>query len=348
MALTRNEDVGLELGVGLIVFGVGLMANGFRDTFRARKAQDTVRARAATAPQGSVEMEGYAWPAQGALLALCADGRRAVCRALELQRRISSGRGRRRWSTFHREVHAVPFLLVDESGAALVAPAPTDLGASLRARETPWKEASAEARERYFRAAGLQSTEPGLFGPTLRFVERRILAGAPVHAHGSFSTPQARLTARPAEGAEQFWSKVKLLMTSAAHRVGMLDRDRNGTVSEAEAEEVMSAGAVVWMRQAASGGGGRGGGGGARRTVPPAVSGPPAHPAVQALSGPPAVGLPQIHGVLVAAPGVPLVLSDCHEEHLIRRLRWGGLKVVAGAVMAAAGAALLANELGMA
>ena len=58
----RKKHSDLELGVYLIFGGAWLIISGLRRFRRKRDVEDTSTAKIRSAPQGSVEVQGYAWP----------------------------------------------------------------------------------------------------------------------------------------------------------------------------------------------------------------------------------------------------------------------------------------------
>src|SRR5262245_60860904 len=112
-------------GVGGFGAGGGFNPGGlFRrkgERASARHIQDTPRSKVATAPQGLVEVEGFAWPESEVDKTL--NGLEAVYRCLTLQRQdteYDDGKRRKVWKTVGGYSTGRPFYVVDETGLALV------------------------------------------------------------------------------------------------------------------------------------------------------------------------------------------------------------------------------------
>jgi hypothetical protein len=289
-------------GIALFVLGVSLILDGLRRLRVARRVEDTPRSRAVSAPQGLAELQGYGWAARADGCVACLDGRPAIYRHFEIQRRVSSGRSRY-WQTVYEERHNPPFLLVDAT-AAVIVNAP-EAQWEMRQQTIAWEQAGTEVRSRY--AAQAPS---GVFS-TLRLVERRVLQGSPVYARGSFRTPQATLAVRPSPGVSEFWIHVKRL-EDPAYRAAMLDQNRDGVVTDQEAESVMAAGSAVWARSAVQ-------------------RAPEAQP----------LPMPPLSGVLASDQNHVLLVADCGEDQLVKRLGHGIWMIIGGALLAGLGSAIL-------
>ena len=70
-----------RMSLQIVFFGLGggayLIYNGFKNLSKHRKAQDTATSRISSAPQGFVEIQGYAWPKE-TFLHKNLDGRKCV------------------------------------------------------------------------------------------------------------------------------------------------------------------------------------------------------------------------------------------------------------------------------
>lgn len=126
MANLSNEEIKLVLIC--FFFGGGLILHALSRKRSVRKIEDTPRSKVASAPQGYVELQGFAWPAAGGKVERNAQGHETVYYRLALQRAETRGSGKNRkkvWVTVFSYSTDTPFYLIDATGIALIDPART-------------------------------------------------------------------------------------------------------------------------------------------------------------------------------------------------------------------------------
>ncbi|KYG66321.1 hypothetical protein AZI86_04500 [Bdellovibrio bacteriovorus] len=311
---------GFEVIAGLIFAGGGLVFHSVRAHRRLRTFSDTPRSKAESAPQGFVELEGFAWPANETFRN--GEDQEAVYYSLLLQREETQGSGKNRrktWKTIYTYVHNEMFYLVDPTG--LVALDLNNAEINLEsARTRHWK--SLNEKEQMKVAAIIPKDVPGfpptkgffgLFSSKYRIVENEILVGCPLFAQGDFRGFEGESYSVKLQGLTGFSEKVFDKMSrQPKNRNGLLDSNRDGKVS---AEELRR-GSVITA-------------GIARKKA----------------GGDFSVEVDyQVHGNLGSIPERKLFLADTSEEHISLRLRrWLWPKFGAGAAMVALGVVLMVN-----
>lgn len=252
--MASNSEMFVKVIVVLFAAGGGLLYSGLKRRARARLIEDTPRSKLATAPQGLVEVEGFAWP-DGEKTLPSVSGFDVVYYEFAIQKQVTKGSGksrRREWVTKFSRKHDEIFYVCDPTGLAMVDPKEADLELA-EAKKTTWQALSPEKRERVFALIGNESKPLG-FPPTdsffgflsgqFRIVEKEIRVGSPLHVAGelnSLSDPPLKITER---GLTRF---VNQTMSSQTRELKNLDRllDRNGdsVVSSHEARAGYSAAA---------------------------------------------------------------------------------------------------------
>lgn len=317
-----NEAI-LNLTVASLVTGGGLMIRALSRRKKTQKITDTPRSKVATAPQGYVELQGFAWPA--AEEARTAAGQEVVLYRLEVQRSETRGSGknrRREWVTIFYHAHVEPFYLVDPTGLARVDPgtAELDVGAtrtrkwsSLSASEKKWIEEVASRRP----VPGFPPSRGllGIFSSPYRVLEKEILLGAPLYLHGDFRTPSVETPKVKVSGLSEFTSRIFNAEARSTKNINhFLDKNRDGRVCADEARY----GYGFAARQARN----------------------------KSRSQPSQEREFEVCGHVGSSSEHRLLIADMHEEHLVkRRQKWLWLEFVAGAALLAAGCAVVSYEL---
>ena len=86
-----SADFYQAVGVAIVFCG-GLLYNAIKKYKTVRKIEDTAKSNIATAPQGYVEFQGFAWPMQKSVQ--CTRGFEAVYYSFSLQRQETQGSGK--------------------------------------------------------------------------------------------------------------------------------------------------------------------------------------------------------------------------------------------------------------
>ncbi len=184
--MSDNSKV-LKLGFVLCVLGGTFLYSAIKKQKRLRKIQDTQRSKVASAPQGFVEIEGFAWPYTETVNLSC--GLKAVYHSLEIQRYEKRGKSSQ-WVTFLKKNHEVPFYVFDGTGAVLVVPSGCEFELD-GGKTRNWGAIEKTDQERIIHLLGSQSSSfnpdnkfLGLFSDKYRVIENEIYVGGTVYIHG--------------------------------------------------------------------------------------------------------------------------------------------------------------------
>lgn len=230
-----------------VIFGGGLVVRAIQKHKKLRRVEDIPLSKIASAPQGLVELQGFAWPMTQTFQG--PDQVEAVYYSLVLQKEETHGYGknrRKRWVTVFSHVHGVPFYVVDPTGLALVYPQESQMDLD-QARERMWRSIPSEEQARIMEKVIHQripqfppsSAFFGLFGPRFRILESEIRVGAPVYAMGNFmtsSSPGAIQRVKLA-GLTDFSSRVfDKNSRSLRNLLPILDKNKDGVIDAQEAK----------------------------------------------------------------------------------------------------------------
>lgn len=164
---------------------IGLFCLTFRNLRRARLIEDTPTAKVRSAPQGYVELDGYARIMDGAPVYAPLTGAPCVWYRYEVERHVSDGK-RSHWQTVESGVSEAIFHLQDDTGLCIVDPDGADVHPSLHqvwygSTERPPHGPGHGGTSIFGRAVG------ALFGGgNYRYSESRIRNNDPLYALGLF------------------------------------------------------------------------------------------------------------------------------------------------------------------
>lgn len=301
------------------IAGGGMVYRAIRTKKITREIADTPRSKTASAPQGLVELEGFAWPAGE--VARCVSGEEVVYYRLEIQRAESRGSGKNRrteWVSVFTHAPCAPFYVVDATGLALITPVTCEVDTHGK-KTRSWGSLRANERKGVLAICAGKSIPGfppadgffGLFSSSYRIVENKIGIGSPLYVKGDFRTPTGGLPKVKAPGLSEFASRVfNAQARSLKNLRHFLDRNRDGVVTGEEARY--------------------GYGFAARQSRMKATKG-----AVEEKEF-------EVHGHVGTSPENRLLIADAHQDHLLaRRGKYVWLQLVAGAALIALGSASL-------
>jgi hypothetical protein len=227
------------------IFGGGLLYRSIKLHRKARKVQDTPTSKAASAPQGLVELEGFAWPIKDRHPT--PSGMDAVYYSFRLEKKVTTGTGKKRkrkWICVYSSVKGEAFYLADPTGLALINVFDAELNLA-PARVRHWRQISTSERKVICDSILTKAVADfppsdflfGLFSSPFRVVEHEIYVGAPVLAQGDFSTSAAGVQKVTSEGLSQFASRVFDSQKRALKNLqNLLDTKKDGKVDHEESK----------------------------------------------------------------------------------------------------------------
>ncbi len=314
-----SEPQLLQVAVASAVGGGGLLYKAIKNHKRLRKIVDTPRSKVASAPQGFIELEGFAWPQGETVQTL--DGEEAIFYVLQIQKEEQSGSGknrRRYWVTVFNYEHVVPFYLLDPTGVAMIIPHNSE-NEMRESTQRLFSKLSPDARTRVADMAnGTISDFPprtGFFSNQNKFriIEKKLIVGSPFYATGDFKTHSFnQLTID--DSLATFANKVINFEARSLKNVkALLDRNNDGHICADEA----NAGYIMAAKLS--------------RLNPKTETVPL-----------------EVFGTLDSSDNHQLFFADTHQHHLVERLgRWQTLKLTGGAALVTVSICLGLFELGI-
>jgi hypothetical protein len=304
--MTHGQDGYVKIIAVCFMFGFVFLKKAIKAQKLVRQVQDTPRSKISSAPQGLVEIQGFAWPKEKGVLT--PTGCELVYYSFSLERETGSGKNRK-WVSVYSQVHQNPFYLLDPTGLAIIDPATSELEID-QPKIKLWNSLKMEEQNYYLEKQipmSLPNFPPkgGLFSAKYRIVEKEIRSGSPLYVTGDFRTPNTENKKVMAAGLTHFANRVidfnsKNFKNVNAH----LDTNGDGVVSYKEAKDGYSIAAQVSQKKTSMD------------------------------------GLTEnefeVHGELRSTPQRKLFLADTHEAQLINKLNSNYIpKFVGGAALIA-------------
>jgi E3 Ubiquitin ligase len=224
--MSRGDPQGA--GIALLFVGGALVVQGLMNFRKSRKIQDTARIDIASAAQGLVEIEGYAWPLETPFAAVC--GRQVVYYHYKVQQLVKRGKNSS-WETKYEFNHNPSFYVIDQSGVCIVNPTQ----GSMDLTETITKlDHYAESIEALSASSRYQSGWLGkLFSGTYRLVERKLLVGSPVYVCGNLQAMNMNQIKIRGD-YKKFLTLIKTMKLNPIFKMNRLDINRDGVLSDDE------------------------------------------------------------------------------------------------------------------
>lgn len=302
-----------EGGLALLVIGGGFVFKAVKDHRQKRKVQDTQRSKIATAPQGYVEFEGFAWPMTETVE--INDGYQTLYYSLEVQQFVQSGKSSQ-WETVHTHLKADPFYVTDATGVVMVYPMEAEVNIESSKTEE-WLDLNQDERTRILMK--LEGTSISEFPPTesflsifsgkFRIVEKYIFVGSPLYIHGAFTGIGGEPENVEMPGYANFSESV-FQGKELKNKSQIFDKNNDTNVSEEESRT----GYVAIARIARS------------------------KKETQTVKFP-------VYGILKSNEQHQAMIADAHEKYFTERLeKWLWLKFAGGALAMAVGAFILAQS----
>lgn len=282
----------------------------FKRTKQKRQVEDTIRSLTATAPQGLVELQGFAWPI-GEKIVKLPSNLEGVYYSFLLQKLVTKGYGknkRKEWQTVYSYFFGNSFYILDAKGLAVVNIQSSEL--VLDSNKTcNWNYLSTDKKLHLMTDIITQpvaSFPPsnflfGLFSPSFRIVENEIPVGSPLYVRGSFNSNGHEKTFAESVGLTRFHQQVFKENSSQLKNLNaLLDENKNSQVSAQEAQAGYSKIAQISKR----------------RTTQEKTPEKPI----------------EVFGELKKTTEHALLVSNAHEQHVVGRLGKYLIPLYAGAV----------------
>lgn len=310
----------------LIFFAIGtgtlFMGRAIKRRRLVQEITSSPRSRIASAPQGQVEIDAFAWPITEGILT--PRDEEAIHYSIRIERKQTRGK-RTEWVSVAKHSHSFPFYAVDATGIAIVEPNAENF--EINDPETRiWRNLSIQEKAGVLRivgeATGMGFPPPegfwGFFSSEFRVVESEILLGSPVYLNGEFKTSHEESLKVSSQGLTEFVRRIfDVGSRNVKNLAHFLDKNRDGQVSEEEARNGYHFAAKT-----------------ARARKPE--------------SGAQAESEFEVFGRVISSANHRLMVGDCHETYLTKRLdRFVWLQFVGGAAMISVGILFALSSFGV-
>lgn len=318
--MSSNDGV-LKLA-GICIFGGGyLVVTGVNNWRKKRRALDVATSKIESAPQGLVELQGFAWPSSSVEPMENLWDKACVFKRLKVQQYVHRNKNSS-WETISTYESTQPFYLIDKTGVVKIIPTGFDL--HLQEKKLKWEDISIPQRKKILSKmeSGFWSSAPpletGFFSGSYRCIEEALLIGSPVLVHGNLWSGASPQKLRMNRALQDFYSRIK---KSSQFLLRTADLNKDGVISEEEAIDGMYSIASKTLNSA------------------------DVNTEIKKIEGSP---LPEeeviLKGVVSKHDMYASFIADCHQENLVKRLgSWGMIGIWSGAALIIAGAFILLN-----
>ncbi|MES2768758.1 MAG: hypothetical protein V4596_06390 [Bdellovibrionota bacterium] len=299
-------------------FGSFFIMQALKRQKRVRQIQDTPKSKIASAPQGLVEIQGFAWPSEKGFVT--PQGHELVYYHFSLEREESKGSGKHKkrvWVSVFSHTHAKPFYLIDPTGLAMVDASTSEM--EIEARSARLWTSLKSLEQNHFLETLIPTTIPnfppkgrfyGLFSQRYRVVEREIRAGCPIYVTGDFRTQNAEAKKIKAEGLTHFANRIiDFNSRSFKNLKALLDKNGDGKICHKEARDGYSFAAQLSQKKTK-----------AENLTESEF---------------------EVFGEIKCASNHKLFLADAHEDHVVEKLKRGHhIRVFGGSALVTVGMVL--------
>lgn len=308
----------IKLIIVCLGLGAGLIWQALRRQKRVRLIQDTPKSKISSAPQGLVEIQGFAWPLEKGHLNRA--GQELVYYKFSLQRHETRGSGKNKktvWVEVFSFAHNKPFYLLDPTGLAIVDPLNSEMEIETGVAKL-WNSLTVP-EQNYYLENIIPMTVPnfppkkgllGAFSGKYRVLESEVRAGCPLYVTGDFRTLNAESKKVQSFGLTHFASRIiDFNSRSFKNLSALLDKDSSGKVCHKEARDGYSFAAQLSQKKTT-----------AEKLTENEF---------------------EVFGELRSNSNHKLYVADAHEDHLVNKLKSGQIfRVFGGAAMIATGVVL--------
>lgn len=293
--------------------GFALVGKGISDFRKKRRVADVACSKAATAAQGLTELEGFAW--HGGTIYKNLSQTDSCVRFIELQQYVRRNKSSY-WDTIWTHTEG-EFYLVDKTGAVKVILPNKDFNGVTITKN--WGSVPSFYQSDVLSFMGSKSTgfgfpPTGWFGGSFRIRETSIPVGCPVYCQGNFVTPNENPKTVTSEGINHFFEMIQKNAKQPVHANLSFDSNRDGIVSEDEANSAFMAAGQVALRKSVE---------------------------AEKNSNVP------LCGVVMSSNEHPMILATRHQHYLLQSMgKWCLLEIIGGAALVAASAFVLLAKYG--
>lgn len=236
------DVVGIKDSIFPFIYGFFFLSLAVSKTRFKRKVADTIRSQTATAPQGTVELEGFAWPADETTIKF-PTGHEAVYYSFKLEKKVFGPLGtydsKLAWRTVFSRQIGNSFFLLDSKGLVRINPEHY----TKKERYTYWGMVSGKKKK--FICTEIIDEQIANFPPTetffgifelYRIVEYEIMVGSPIYARGELSKVGSKQVFSTSTGMTFFHRQIfKNSSNGLANIISLFDKDGDYKISKFEA-----------------------------------------------------------------------------------------------------------------
>lgn len=200
--------------------GSYLLYNALSRLRKIRSIADTPTSKSSTAPQGFIELQGFAWIKDKTNQTI--EGSEALYYSIKLERLEKKGK-KKVWKTVFEQTHANTFYVVDEHGLVEARINKGDL--ELDPKTRAWTGLASQEQERFLASfnTGIPNFPPTgfftkLFSHKYRVTEWELLLGSPVYASGNFRTEKQEAPQIKSRALTEFFKKTTVSLSSKKTR----------------------------------------------------------------------------------------------------------------------------------
>ncbi|MES3038977.1 MAG: hypothetical protein V4736_13810 [Bdellovibrionota bacterium] len=321
--MSQNND--LNAIATCLVLGAGLFYKAIKNQKKARQIEDTARSKLASAPQGLVELQGFAWPMNSTVKT--SSDHDAVYYKFELQREEKRGSGKNRrtvWVTIFTFTHEEPFYILDPTGLGVVQPTGAEYDVA-SIKTTAWNKLEPDAKNiinNTILSEDIPNFPPsegmfGMFNTKYRIQETEVVVGAPFYVLGHFETHSATSVPVKCNGLTNFANRVINLETKSFKDLkSLFDKDQDGKVTKQEESAGYTFAAKLALVKSQT-----------EKTEENEF---------------------YVYGELSCSANHKLFFADRHEKHLVADIKkWQKLRFVGGAALMTIGILLMLKNVGL-
>lgn len=228
------------------IYGFLFLALAIGKTRFKGKVADTIRSRTATAPQGTVELEGFVWPSEESTIKF-PTGYEAVYYSFKLEKKVIGPLGsydsKEGWRTVFSRQIGKSFFLLDSKGLVAINTESLRIP-GVNERYTHWGLVSAK-KKKFIRSeiidkqiVNFPPTETffGIFETLYRIVEFELMVGSPIYACGVLSKGGSKQIFSDSAGMTFFHRQIfKNNPNSLKNIISLFDKDGDKKISQFEA-----------------------------------------------------------------------------------------------------------------
>ena len=206
--VSRIDAHGIAAACSMIFLGGATVSRALDHYRRKLKIEDTGTIPVKSAPQGFVELQGYAWPRDSAPLTSILNDHKVVFYMLQVEEYVRRGKSSQ-WVKIFEEQSTQNFLIADPSGVALLNVQTSDCDLTRTTRPMKALTSAEQMRLRTYLASKNIQISQNIFN-NYRVTEGVIYPGSPLCLTGFFQNLNSNEKVAVAPGLSNFLVQLKI------------------------------------------------------------------------------------------------------------------------------------------